>query len=154
MLDSSASGQELQGLIRDIQSGFSAFYASVLTPRDVSMAQFAVLVCLTQQQPRKMSEIARTIHITLPGVTHLVDRLEERRMVRRMAHPKDRRVNLIELTATGRELLTKTQGKAARMMTQNYLRHSVSQRSAILKFLEGMRRGVQGLAENSTRTKP
>ena len=153
MPHSSVSGQELQGLIRDIQAGFSAFYTSVLTPRDMSMAQFAVLVCLAQKQPRKMSEIARAIHITLPGVTHLVDRLEERRMVHRMAHPKDRRVNLIELTGQGRELLKKTQGKAARMMTQNYLRHPVSQRAAILKFLEGMRRGVQGLAEHSIGTK-
>ena len=79
--------REMEGLIGQIQGGFSAFYSLVLTPQKVSLAQFAVLVCLAQEQPRKMSEVAKALHVSLPAVTHLVDRLESKHMLNRRAHP-------------------------------------------------------------------
>jgi DNA-binding MarR family transcriptional regulator len=51
--------------------------------------------------PRKMSELAQTLFCDNSNVTGIVDRLEERGLVRREAAEGDRRVKLIVLTKEG-----------------------------------------------------
>jgi len=46
-------------------------------------------------------DLAARLGITTPAVTALVDRLEQRDLVRRRPNPKDRRSILVTLTATG-----------------------------------------------------
>ena len=147
-----APGRELQGLIRDIQVGFSTFHALALTPWDVSIAQFAVLLCLAQQQPRKMSEVARALHVSLPAVTHLVDRLETKRMLRRKAHPTDRRVSLIEMTDRGRTLLAQTQGRTLHVLTTAFLRHSATERKTVFTFMKSLRAGIRKAVQDVERS--
>ena len=135
---------ELQGLIRDIQVGFSTFHALTLTPEGVSLSQFAVLVCLAQRRPRKMSEVARAIHVSLPAVTHLVDRLEHRHLIRRQAHPTDRRVSLLDLTPRGIKVVGKTQGRTLRILMRAFRRHGPSEQHVIFDFMEALRAGILG----------
>ena len=45
-----------------------------------------------------MSDVAEVLGVTPRNITALVDGLEEEGMVRRVAHPSDRRATLIELT--------------------------------------------------------
>jgi MarR family transcriptional regulator, organic hydroperoxide resistance regulator len=51
--------------------------------------------------PRKMSELAQALFCDNSNVTGIVDRLEERGLVRREAAEGDRRVKLLVLTAEG-----------------------------------------------------
>ena len=51
-----------------------------------------------------LSGLAAATNITSGGVTRIVDRLEDRALVRRVPHPTDRRSALVELTPTGSEL--------------------------------------------------
>ena len=152
MSQGARSGTQLQGLIRDIQVGFSTFYSLVLTPQNVSIAQFAVLMCLAQQRPRKMSDIAKAIHVSLPGVTHLVDRLEAKRMVQRKADPADRRVSLVDSTARGKTLVAQTQGRTLRILTSAFLKHSPAQRTAIFEFMQALRSGLRKATEDVERS--
>ena len=55
-------------------------------------------------QPRPMGELAGLMHCDSSNMTGIVDRLEERGLVRRTAAEGDRRVKLIELTERGQEL--------------------------------------------------
>ena len=142
---------QVQGLIRDIQVGFSSFHALVLTAEQVSIAQFAVLVCLAQRRPRKMSDVAKALHISFPAVTHLVDRLEAKRLVRRRAHPTDRRVSLVDMTDRGVTLVAQTQGRTLRILTHAFLKRSVAQRTVVLKFLQALRAGIQKAAQDAER---
>ena len=60
--------------------------------------------------PRKMSELAQALFCDNSNVTGIVDRLEERGLVRREAAEGDRRVKLLVLTEEGewmREQITK-----------------------------------------------
>jgi DNA-binding MarR family transcriptional regulator len=52
-------------------------------------------------QPRPMGELAALMHCDNSNMTGIVDRLEERGLVRRAAAEGDRRVKLIELTEEG-----------------------------------------------------
>ena len=67
---------------------------------DVSVSEFAVLD-LCARAPAKASQIAREVGVTPAGATDVIDRLEERRLVRRVADPTDRRAVLVALTALG-----------------------------------------------------
>jgi DNA-binding MarR family transcriptional regulator len=48
--------------------------------------------------PRKMADLAESRGVTPRNVTALVDALEREALVRRAAHPTDRRVTLVEIT--------------------------------------------------------
>jgi DNA-binding MarR family transcriptional regulator len=63
-----------------------------------SVARLRLLNELHCNGPRKMAELADKLGVTPRNVTALVDALEAQDMVRRSAHPTDRRVTMIEIT--------------------------------------------------------
>ena len=69
---------------------------------ELSPPQGIVLRFLDEARP--MGELAALMHCDNSNMTGIVDRLEERGLVRRTAAEGDRRVKLIALTEKGREL--------------------------------------------------
>jgi DNA-binding MarR family transcriptional regulator len=63
-----------------------------------------VLVAL-EQRPRRITELAARERVTQPGITLLVNRLEERGWAERRIDPADRRAVQVTLTALGEEVL-------------------------------------------------
>ena len=59
------------------------------------------LVHLSPTQPTPMRELAGALRCDNSYVTAVVDGLEERGMARRLPHPTDRRIKVIELTEQG-----------------------------------------------------
>jgi DNA-binding MarR family transcriptional regulator len=57
--------------------------------------------------PMSMSELAAALGIDPPNATTVVDELEAQKLVRRKAHPSDRRLKLVELTSKGRRMAQK-----------------------------------------------
>jgi len=94
------------GLEEPWRSLHSAYHALRLRGRvvlgqfDLSVSEFAVLD-LCARAPAKASQIAREVGVTPAGATDVIDRLEERRLVRRVADPTDRRAVLVSLAALG-----------------------------------------------------
>lgn len=64
-----------------------------------SVPRLRLLYDLYRNGPRKMADLADTLGVTPRAVTTLVDALEAEDLVRRSAHPTDRRITLVELTA-------------------------------------------------------
>jgi DNA-binding MarR family transcriptional regulator len=60
---------------------------------------------ISEDQPIKISSLARRMYLHVATVVGIVDRLEARKLVRRVRSDKDRRVVHVELTAQGRELV-------------------------------------------------
>jgi DNA-binding MarR family transcriptional regulator len=52
-------------------------------------------------EPLSAKELGECLNLTSGSMTALVDRLVERKIARRLPHPTDRRIVLIELTKTG-----------------------------------------------------
>jgi DNA-binding MarR family transcriptional regulator len=67
-----------------------------LTPGDMK-----TLFELDPDDGCSMSELANTLHCDASNATWLVDRLEERGLVLRRPHPRDRRVKTVVLTPEG-----------------------------------------------------
>src|SRR5260370_39069339 len=71
---------------------------------DLSPAQCHVLPLIEPGRPLPMSRLADTLSCDASNVTGLVDRLESRGLVRRQASARDRRVKVLQLTPTGKQL--------------------------------------------------
>ncbi len=77
-----------------------------LAKEGLSLPQFEVLRVIEERGPVPMRVLSLEMLVTPPNITGLVDRLERRRLVRRVADTKDRRASIIELTETGKHLYT------------------------------------------------
>jgi DNA-binding MarR family transcriptional regulator len=69
-----------------------------------SRTEAGVLAALADQ-PRRITELAARESVTQPGITLLVNRLQERGWVRRGPDPGDRRAVLVTLTPEGHDAL-------------------------------------------------
>jgi DNA-binding MarR family transcriptional regulator len=56
------------------------------------------------RQPMSMGELATALGIDRPNATVVVDELESQGLVRRRAHPTDRRAKVVEATRKGKDL--------------------------------------------------
>lgn len=76
-----------------------------LRPWNLSGSQAAALAALVTHGPQRMSDLARYLLQQTQTTTDLVDRLEQRGLVRRIRHATDRRVVLVEATDAALALL-------------------------------------------------
>ena len=72
---------------------------------DLTLPQLKALFLLDAVGPARISTVAQGIGVTTAGVTGLLDRLEERSLIRREPDPEDRRAVVVRLEPAGQELL-------------------------------------------------
>jgi DNA-binding MarR family transcriptional regulator len=90
--------------------------------------------------PRKMSDLAHTLFCDNSNVTGIVDRLEERGLVRRVAAEGDRRVKLLVLTEDGewmREQITKRMAEPPAPIASLSKKDQRALRDILKRALEG-----------------
>jgi len=79
---------------------------AILRPFGLSFARYEALVLLlfSRRGSLPMSKMGERLMVHPTSVTNAVDRLEQDALVRRVAHPTDRRTTLVEITDGGRSL--------------------------------------------------
>src|SRR4051812_29985195 len=90
----------------------SRAYAAVLAHveadiarHDLTPTEFAILEVLYHKGPLLLGEVQRRILVSSGGVTYLVDRLEQRKLVERRPCESDRRARYATLTPDGHALI-------------------------------------------------
>jgi DNA-binding MarR family transcriptional regulator len=73
------------------------------TAQVINFQEAHLLMSIGTKGPLTMSEIARTLQLTLSSVTAVVDKLEKKKFVRRVRTAQDRRLVRVELTVAGRK---------------------------------------------------
>ena len=88
----------------------------VIEPHGISKQQFNVLRILRGARPERLPTltIAERMVEQTPGITGLLDRLEDKGLVRRERCPSDRRQVLCEITSRGLDLLDRLDEPFAR----------------------------------------
>lgn len=89
-------------LMRCVNSVGQHAHADILR-HGLKPSEFAVLELLHHKGAVPLGHLAEQILLTTGSVTHVVDRLEEKGLVRRVPCPEDRRVLYADLTEAGRE---------------------------------------------------
>ncbi len=105
-------------------------------PFGLSTATFNVLVVLLEAgHSLSPCDIGEELSVTRGTVTGLLDSLERQHLVRRLPHPDDRRMLLIELTDEGRGLLDRLLPEHRQGMTDILACLSESERTAFAAVL-------------------
>jgi MarR family transcriptional regulator, 2-MHQ and catechol-resistance regulon repressor len=73
----------------------------------LTIAEFAIIEALYHVGPMLLGELQRKILVSSGGVTYLVDRLEQRGLVKRQPCPEDRRARYAALTPEGKRLMAR-----------------------------------------------
>jgi DNA-binding MarR family transcriptional regulator len=107
------------------------------TPLDLSPVQCHVLHLIEPGRPLPMNRLADTLSCDASNVTGLVDRLESRGLVRRQPSAEDRRVKVLQLTASGSKLRTQLLRQMAGR-SRPLARLSPEQRRMLVEILEAL----------------
>lgn len=105
---------------------------------DLTYAQSQVLFYVADHAACHMGDVAKAFGVTLPAVTHIIDRLEQKQFVVRGDHPGDRRVYLLEVTPQGKALVEELHAMQLRGVEEVLTRMSAEDRGRVVKGLEAL----------------
>jgi MarR family 2-MHQ and catechol resistance regulon transcriptional repressor len=103
-------------------------------------SHFGTLEILLHKGPQSVTEIAHRIGLTAGSMSIALDRLEKRGLVRRHAHPTDRRNRVIRLTAAGKTLIEKAFREHASAMENVGKSLSTEERGTLIELLKRLGR--------------
>jgi MarR family 2-MHQ and catechol resistance regulon transcriptional repressor len=128
-----------------LAKAFHALTARAAESLDLSQAalgdsDFRVLEALLHKGSLPVNTIGPKVWLTPGSISVAVDRLEQRALVKR-TNTDDRRVRLVELTAKGRALITKTFRVHAAAMEDAAAALSKEERMTLLHLLKKLGKG-------------
>jgi DNA-binding MarR family transcriptional regulator len=98
------SGGELGFLVSAVRSTIWSSIEAELQPLDITAAQFVVFNSIALGKGRTIGEFCRLLGYDSGAMTRLLDRIEKKGLIRRVANPEDRRSFLLELTPESKAL--------------------------------------------------
>ena len=101
----SAGDESLSEAFWDVARRLREMSQETLAPWDITPAHLRALRTLKRRGTMRLSELSDHLHIAPRSTTEVVDALESRGLVRRLADPGDRRATLVEVTEQGADLL-------------------------------------------------
>lgn len=144
--------EEFSTYFRTIQIKFSRFYALILTEADLTLPQYALLNQLAAGGAVSMTDISEKLHITKPAVTNLTDRLETNKFIKRIEHPNDRRVFLLEIQPKGEKIVRRIQTQILEFLLKTLNRFEPAERKTIIKFYALLAQNMEGLLAHTETT--
>lgn len=117
---------------------------------ELTYAQSQVLFYVGQHPGCHMGEVAKAFGVTLPAITQIVDRLEQKKFLARGTDPADRRVYTLELTNEGKALVGELETLQIGDLERVLSRMSPRDRRRVIKGLEAL---VQAAAQAQPETR-
>jgi DNA-binding MarR family transcriptional regulator len=105
---------------------------------DLTYAQGQVLFHVAAHPGCRMGDVGKAFGVTLPAVTHLVDRLVQKGFVTRAGDPVDRRAYVLEVTRAGEALVDELHTMRLRALEAVLARMAVDDRTRVVRGLEAL----------------
>jgi len=105
---------------------------------------FAILEALLHKGPMPVNTIGKKLLLTSGSITTAVDRLVAKGYVARNDHPDDRRVRVVELTATGRELIGRAYARHEKDLEQLVSVLTATERTTLVNLLRKLGTSAAG----------
>ena len=105
---------------------------------DLTYAQGQVLFHVAAHPGCRMGDVGKAFGVTLPAVTHLVDRLEQQGFVTRAGDPADRRAYVLEVTRAGSALVDELNAMRLRGLESVLARMAADDRTCVVRGLEAL----------------
>jgi DNA-binding MarR family transcriptional regulator len=110
---------------------------------ELTYAQSQVLFHVAAHPGCRMVDIGKAFGVTLPAVTQLVDRLEQKGFITRADDPGDRRAYVLEVTRAGAALVDELHALRLKSLEAVLARMTADDRTRVV-------RGLEALVEAST----
>lgn len=88
--------------------------------KDIGIAQILVLNILAENEALKQTDISEKLGYSKGGVSHIVNKLIEKEYAERTYNEKDRRVILLKITSSGKEILQQAE-QTGQILRKNFL---------------------------------
>jgi len=118
----------------------------------LSGMQFAVLKHLAEGAAETAADLCRYLHYDTGAMTRILDRLEQKGLVRRERCREDRRVVFLRLTAGGRAQLPRLLAAGTRVIDAHLAGFSQAEIDALKDYLGRMIDNGRGAGDNHTTT--
>jgi MarR family transcriptional regulator, 2-MHQ and catechol-resistance regulon repressor len=115
----------------------------------LSLAEFEAMEALHHKGPLLVGELQRAVLKSSGGITYVVDRLEEKGLVRRRPCPEDRRALYAELTAEGTARMEQIFPEHAAIIERALSSLSAADQERAVELLKRLGHGAAGLPRGS-----
>lgn len=109
-----------------------------LALHDLTAPQWAVLVRLWEEEGRSSTELGKSLYFDKTTITGIVDRLEQKGLVKKVRDTKDRRIIRVYLMDKGKELqkeLPKLANEVIGLAAKGFDRNDTERLKAYLKMI-------------------
>ncbi len=89
-------------------------FIRTLSEIDIRPAQYSVLIVIGANPGLSQAELADKLAIERARLVHMLDQLEKRSLIERLASPVDRRTHALQLTREGQKTLKRAKALAAK----------------------------------------
>jgi DNA-binding MarR family transcriptional regulator len=108
--------RSIGGLLGRVKMEIGAALDAELAPLDITAAQYVILMSIALGEAESASGLCKGMSYDPGAMTRMLDRLERRGLVRRVAHPNDRRASNLELTTEGKAVYPKLRESAMKVL--------------------------------------
>jgi DNA-binding MarR family transcriptional regulator len=109
-----------------------------LAPYDITAPQLIVLASVANGEADSAAGLCKTISYDPGAMTRMIDRLQQKGLVRRIPHPDDRRAMNLELTVAGKALYPQLLATKERVTAQFLRGFSQDEVAVLERFLHRM----------------
>jgi MarR family 2-MHQ and catechol resistance regulon transcriptional repressor len=102
----------------------------------LGLSDFAVLEVLLHKGPLPVNTVGKQILLNSSSITAAIDRLEARKLLRRVAVPSDKRSRIVKLTEAGRRLIERAFQKHADDMEETMAVLKTNERAELVRLLK------------------
>ena len=102
----------------------------------LGLSDFAVLEVLLHKGPLPVNTVGKQILLNSSSITAAIDRLEARKLLRRVAVPNDKRSRIVKLTEAGRRLIERAFQKHANDMEETMSVLKTNERAELVRLLK------------------
>lgn len=113
-------------------------WRDVLAPWDLSPSHARALRVISEGDATRVSDLAAALRIAPRSATEVVDGLQERGLVERAPHPRDRRAVLLRPTEEGRRIRAEVEAARAADSRELFGRLGAEDRAALARILAAL----------------
>ncbi|THD00532.1 MarR family transcriptional regulator [Panacagrimonas perspica] len=140
------SGGELGFLVSAARSAIWNSIEAELQSLDITAAQFVVFNSIALGKGRTIGEFCRLLGYDSGAMTRLLDRIEKKGLIRRVANPEDRRSFLLELTPESRAVFPQAKKRVQAVFKRLLAGFDEKQAAALRQSLEQVLANAAGIS--------
>lgn len=137
--------QDFEREIMEVKDFYIEFFKKTLVVNgrgsgfDFTLSEMKALTAFRGDRDFTMGELSRNAQVTMPSMTEMIDKLEQKEMAERYRDDNDRRVVKVRLTAQGRRLRKEFMQKRHRDMREVFGKLSKKEQHELIASLKKAR---------------